>query len=134
MPKVCKQGRDDINVKLNTQSLTAASFLTLEYNCTIKKCMGYMALFIYLHVNIITTSSVFFLVSALFLFSKKKISFKCNHNPRTAMTVSKHAACQLEEPTTLHTRFRGLSEADFLISWSHHMTTDQPHRNCTDRE
>ena len=89
--------------------------------------MGYMALFIYLHVNIITTSSVFFFLFLRFL--SKKISFKCNHNPRTAMTVSKHAACQLEEPTTLHTRFRGLSEADFLISWSHHMTTDQPHRN-----
>ena len=59
--KYANSMQDDINVKLNTRSLTAASFLTLEYNCTIKKkCMGYMALFIYLHVNIITTSSVFF--------------------------------------------------------------------------
>ena len=58
--KYANSMQDDINVKLNTRSLTAASFLTLEYNCTIKKCRD-RALFIYLHVNtVITTASVFF--------------------------------------------------------------------------
>ena len=49
--KVCKQGRDDISVKVNLQSPIPTSF-TLQLQTSVKRCRD-EALYVYLHTYII---------------------------------------------------------------------------------
>ena len=100
--KICKQGWDDIIVKVNIQSLIPACIIfTPVCNCNVKPSLLYHPYLVYilfgmLSLHLFTFLLFFFgLVSVLFFYvnsqlqlDPKNISFKCNCNPRTtALTI-----------------------------------------------